>query len=304
MPPTPVSARTTRNSTKVPVATSTPEKPVTPGKPRYCTVCKQPRKGHPRQGCPQKAASSDSDSPTRSVADALNELNLASSDASEDSSTGEENSGEVDKKPRKPFTRMPGTLLTPTSSFMYSHASQSSYKDETPLDPDASFSSSIPHLGLSQLSNDDRIPGDSTPRARTPAGNRAAPPPAAATTTLARTRTLTGDERAAFTASLTHLAKATVYVLPTADVPAICDAAAARGLSTHALPLDHADTLLVVGHTTAAVEVLRYQVEAKMHALVPPPPPGRGVRTVSATAKALVVGAVGAAAAWSVLAFS
>ncbi|KAJ7167765.1 hypothetical protein C8R46DRAFT_1350710 [Mycena filopes] len=285
MPPTlrssPASARITRNSTKV----ATPEKPATPGKPRYCTSCKRPRKGHPREGCPYveedatRNNDASSDSPTRSVADALNELNLASVGADADESDEEDGGDAAEKKPRKPFTRMPGTLLTPTPSFMYSQASQSSScKDESPPAPDAS---------LSQLSDD--APGASTPRARTPT----APPDLV--------RTLTSGERTAFTASLTHLAKATVYVLPTPDVPAIRAAAAARGLSTRALPLDHADTLVVVGRTAAAVEVLRYQVEAKMHALVPPPPPGR---TISTTAKAVVVGAVGAAAAWSALAFS
>ncbi|KAJ7130942.1 hypothetical protein C8R46DRAFT_1362740 [Mycena filopes] len=290
MPPTlrssPASTRTTRNSTKV----ATPEKPATPGKPRYCTSCKRPRKGHPREGCPfveedaTRNNDASSDSPTRSVADALNELNLASVGADVDDTDEEDGGGAAEKKPRKPFTRMPGTLLTPTPSFMYSQASQSSScKDETPPAPDASFSS-IPYLGLSQLSDDaNPVPA----RARTP--------------THDLVRTLTSDERTAFTASLTHLAKATVYVLPTPDVPAICAAAAARGLSSCALPLDHADTLVVVGRTAAAVEVLRYQVEAKMHALVPPPPPGR---TISTTAKAVVVGAVGAAAAWSALAFS
>ncbi|KAJ7696832.1 hypothetical protein B0H17DRAFT_1053190 [Mycena rosella] len=297
MPPTlrssPAATRTTRNSTKSPVPT--PERSSTPGKPRYCTSCKRPRKGHPREGCPytdsENATQNDtvSDSPTRSVAAALDALNLAVADADTDVED------EPEMKPRRIFTRMPGTLLTPTSSFMYSQSSQlSSCKDETPPAAfDASFSSSAPYLGLSQLSDIDLPP---TPHAHTP--RPATPPRATAARPLART--LTSDERAAFTASLTHLAKATVYVLPTSDVPAICTAAANRGLSTRALALDHADTLVVVGRTAAAVEVLFYQIEAKMHALVPRPTGG----ILTAAGKALAVTAVGAAATWGALAFS
>ncbi|KAJ6560250.1 hypothetical protein B0H19DRAFT_1146926 [Mycena capillaripes] len=297
MPPTlrssPASTRTTRNSQKV----ATPERSLTPGKPRYCTSCKRPRKGHPREGCPFADESTENDtlseSPTRSVADALKELNL-------DTETVTDDEGEVDKKPRKPFTRMPGTLFTPTSSFMYSQPSQASCKDETPLAPDASFSSSIPYLGLSQLSDTHATADALTPRAHTPMDDRPPTPPPPTTRPLART--LTSEERTLFTASLAQLAKAAVYVLPTPDVPAICAAATVRGLSTRTLPLDHAETLLIVGHTAAAVEVLLYQVEAKMHALVPPPA-GRA-HPLSTAAKAAILGAVGAAAAWTALAFS
>ncbi|KAF7352272.1 hypothetical protein MVEN_01190900 [Mycena venus] len=293
MPPTlrssPAGTRTTQNSTKV----ATPEKSSTPGKPRYCTTCKRPRKGHPREGCPFAEESIQdetlSDSPTRSVADALNALDLAEQDATDDEGLDE-------KKPSKPFTRMPGTLLTPTPSFMYSQSSQVSCKTEMPPAPNASFSSSIPYLGLSQASA-----VAATPRARTPMDDRSVTPPPA---TRPLMRTLTSEERTAFTASLTHLAKAAVYVLPTLDVPAVCAAATERGLSTRTLPLDHADTLLVVGHTAAAVEVLVYQVEAKMHALVPKPPPAGRAPTLSTAAKAVMISAVGAAAAWSALAFS
>ncbi|KAJ7770981.1 hypothetical protein DFH07DRAFT_804408 [Mycena maculata] len=303
MPPTlrssPSATRTTRNSAKSPVPT--PEKPSTPGKPRYCTSCKRPRKGHPREGCPYvEEASQDetvSDSPTRSVADALNELNLAGAGVDADSTDDEEGGS---KKPIKTFTRMPGTLLTPTSSFMYSQSSQLSCKDESPPAGDASFSSSIPYLGLSQLSDADATACTPTSRALIPTNEDPAIIPPATTRPLLRT--LTSEERTAFTSSLTHLAKATVYVLPTADVPAISAAAAAHGLSVRTLPLDHADTLLVAGHTASAVDVLLYQVEAKMHALVPAPT-GR-THTLSTAAKAVVVGAVGAAAAWSALAFS
>ncbi|KAJ6615591.1 hypothetical protein B0H10DRAFT_2040054 [Mycena sp. CBHHK59/15] len=296
MPPvlrsSPASTRTTRNSTKSP--TPAPAKASTPSKPRYCTSCKRPRKGHPREGCPfAEDATQDealSDSPTRSVADALDALNLAAVD-------GEKEDEGRATRPRKPFTRMPGTLLTPTSSFMYSQSSQTSVcKDETPLaaDANASFSysqSSEPYLALSQLSD-----GAATLRAQTPTST---PPPPPQTRPLART--LTAEERAAFTTSLAHLAKATVYVLPAADVPAISAAAAGHGLCARELALDHADTLLVVGHTQTAVELLLYQVETKMHALVPRPEP-RSV--LSAAAKAIAVGAVGAVATFSVMAFS
>ncbi|KAJ7094398.1 hypothetical protein C8R44DRAFT_989753 [Mycena epipterygia] len=294
----PASTRNTRNSTKTLNPVPTPEKSSTPGKPRFCISCKRPRKGHPREGCPfaedatreQSETSTASDSPTRSVADALDALNLAVADADTDDEGGDM------KKPRKPFTRMPGTLLTPTPSFMYSESSQTSCKDESPPALDASFSSSIPpYLGLSQLS--DTAPA--TPRAHTPMDD--GPAIASAATTRPLTRTLTSEERIAFTTSLTHLAKAAVYVLPTADVPAICATATARGLSVRSLPLDYADTLLVIGHTAATVEVLLYQVEAKMHSLVPP---ATSSGTLSTAAKAMVVGAAGAAAAWSVLAFS
>ncbi|KAJ7506633.1 hypothetical protein B0H11DRAFT_1972149, partial [Mycena galericulata] len=287
MPPTlrssPAATRTTRSSTKSPAPS--PEKPSTPGKPRYCTSCKRPRKGHPREGCPyaEEVTQNEtlSESRTRSVADALDALDLTAVDVDDEQLEGAE------KKPMKTFIRMPGTLLTPTSSFMYSQSSQASCKDESPPARDASFASSVPYLGLSQLT--DTGDGHAT-------GNAILPP--AGPRPLART--LTSEERTAFTASLTHLAKAAVYVLPTPDVPAICAAAASHGLATRTLPLDHADTLLVVGHTAAAVKVLLYQVEAKMHALVPPPA-GR-TRTLSTAAKAVVVGAVGAAAAWSALA--
>ncbi|KAJ7682080.1 hypothetical protein DFH06DRAFT_1463923 [Mycena polygramma] len=293
MPPTlrssPAGTRVTRNSAKI----ATPEKPQTPGKPRYCTSCKRPRKGHPREGCPFIEQSTQtetlSDSPTRSVADALDALNLAGLDA--DAAT--DNEGYEEKKPRKPFTRMPGTLLTPTSSFMYSQSSQVSCKDSPPP-PDNSFS--IMYPDSSQISDLNATAGGLRPRSHTSMDSRPLTPPP-----RPLTRTLTSEERTAFTASLTQLAKAAVYVLPTADVPAICATAATRGLSTRTLPLDHADTLLVVGHTAAAVEVLLYQVETKMHALVPPPDQ---THVLSTTAKAMVVGAVGAAAAWSALAFS
>ncbi|KAJ7462010.1 hypothetical protein FB451DRAFT_1267479 [Mycena latifolia] len=286
MPPTlrssPAGTRTTRNSTKSPVPT--PDKKLsTPGKPRYCTSCKRPRKGHPREGCPfvEDGTQNDdtvSDSPTRSVAAALDALNLAVAETDTDT----DNEDEREKKPRKPFTRMPGTLLTPTTTFMYSESSQSTCKDETPPAFHASFASSAPYLGLSQLSDDVD-----------------APPLATTTATRPLARTLTSDERTAFTQSLTHLAKATVYVLHAPDVPAVCEAAATHGLTTRALPLDHADTLLVIGRTAAATEVLFYQIETKMRALVPP---REGI--LSTAAKALVVGTVGAAAAFGALAFS
>ncbi|KAJ7265415.1 hypothetical protein B0H12DRAFT_1100667 [Mycena haematopus] len=291
MPPTlrssPAGTRTTRNSTKV----ATPEKPTpsTPSTPRYCTSCKRPRKGHPRQGCPFAEPSIVNDSPTRSVADALDALSLADLDLDTSSSgvDGEFDEEVTEKKPRKPFTPMPGALLTTAPSWMYSQSSQVS-KAETPS-ADVSFSS-ISH-GHSQVS---------TLGAHAPAeSQRATPPPATPTRPL--TRTLTSEERTAFTTSLTHLAKATVFVLPTSDVAAICAAAAERGLSTRTLPLDHADTLLVVGHTATAVDVLVYQVEAKMHALVPKSPAATGSTKLGTAATAVVVGA---AAAWSALAFS
>ncbi|KAJ7369004.1 hypothetical protein DFH08DRAFT_832933 [Mycena albidolilacea] len=290
MPPTlrssPAGTRTTRSSPKV----ATPEKSSTPGKPRYCTSCKRPRKGHPREGCPFTEAPVQSDSPTRSVSRALDALSLAELD---EDTTGTGDEGAREKKPRKPFTRMPGTLLTPAPSWMFSQSSQASTcKDETPPALDASFSSSTPYLGLSQTSEVAAFPPTET--------QRVTPPPA----TRPLTRTLTREERTAFTTFLTHLAKAAVYVLPTPDVPDICAAATERGLATRTLPLDHADTLLVVGHTAAAVEVLVYQVEAKMHALVPKPPPAGRAGALSTAAKAVVVGAVGAVAAWSALAFS
>jgi hypothetical protein len=52
--------------------------------------------------------------------------------------------------------------------------------------------------------------------------------------------------------------------------------------------------------------VLCFQVAAKMHALVPPPGTPRSLLTTSLAASlaASLVGAAGAAAAWSVLAFS
>ncbi|KAF8182139.1 hypothetical protein K438DRAFT_1840375 [Mycena galopus ATCC 62051] len=280
MPPTlrssPAGTRITRNSTKV----ATPEQlPSTPGTPRYCTSCKRPRKGHPRKGCPFADPSILDDSPTRSVADTLDALDALSLAGPDDDAGVDE---EAQKKPRKRFTPMPGSLLTTAPSWMYSESSQAS-KEESPP-PDASFSSSIPYLGLSQTSYSTETQPVSS--------QRTTPPP-----TRPLMRTLTSEERAAFTTSLTHLAKATVYVLPASDVPAICAAAAERGLHTRTLPLDHADTLLIVGHTAAAVDVLVYQVEAKMHSLVPPPPQGT---TLSTAATAVAVGAV---AAWSALAF-
>jgi hypothetical protein len=217
----------------------------------------------------------------------LDTLSLAELDAD---TTGTDDEGE---KPRKPFTHMPGTLLTPAPSWMFSQSSQASTcQDETPPALDASFSASAPSLGLSQTSE---------VAASLPTETQCVTPPPAI---RPLTRTLTSEERTAFTTSLTHLAKAAVYILPTPDIPDIYVAATERGLATRTLPLDHADTLLVVGHTAAAVEVLVYQVEAKMHALVPKPPPAGRAGTLSTAAKAVVVGAVGAVAAWSALAFS
>ncbi|KAJ6515283.1 hypothetical protein C8R45DRAFT_1139411 [Mycena sanguinolenta] len=304
MPPTlrsagssPAGTRTTRNSTTK-VATPDSKPPSTPGTPRYCTSCKRPRKGHPRKGCP--FASNPSDSPTRSVADALDALSLADQDL--DALTDDEGVEEdlefkraTEKKSRKPFTPMPGALLTTAPSWMCSQSSQASTqvsKEETPL-LDASFS-----FSLSQTSFDSASFSGAHALVD---GQRASATPPPATPARPLTRTLTSEERTAFTTSLTHLAKATVYALPTSDVPAICAEAAARGLSTRTLPLDHADTLLVVGHTAAAVDVLVYQVETKMHALAATArkaPPGTSLGTA---ATAVVVGA---AAVWSALAFT
>ncbi|KAJ6536691.1 hypothetical protein DFH09DRAFT_1178499 [Mycena vulgaris] len=298
----PAATRTTRNSTK---SAPPPDlRSPTPRKPRCCTSCKRPRLGHPREGCPfaedatQNENTPASDSPTRSVAAALDALDLTEAEADSDEENAES------RKPRKPFTRMPGTLLTPTPS-MYSYSQSSQLcKDETPpAFKDASFassSSSIPYLGLSQLSE----PAAPTPRAESPMDDddsgRATPPPATATAIRPLIRTLTSDERAEFTASLSNLAKATVYVLPTPDVSAIRAAAAERALHTRELELDHADTLLVVGLTAEATAVLFYQVEAKMHALVPRT---TGKARATATRGALLLG-VGAAVTWSALAFS
>ncbi|KAK7063587.1 hypothetical protein R3P38DRAFT_2819276 [Favolaschia claudopus] len=300
MPPTlrssPAGTRTTRNSVKS--APVTPERTPTPGKPRYCTTCKRPRKGHPREGCPfADEESVQNDLPAGGVAAAMSALDITAGadDDDEAQATDEDVVATKEEKPRKTFTRMPGTLITPTPSFMFSE-SQASCKTEAQLVADeGSFSSSVPYLGLSQNSD---VAEGSRRRSRTPGD---APPPPPAPCGLSRTLTL--EERTSFTSSLSRLAKATVYVLPTPDVPAICGAAAKRGLITRTLPLDHADTLLVVGHTAAAVEVLVYQVEARMHALVPVAPKAKS-GTLSSTAKAMVIGTVGAVAAWSVLAFS
>ncbi|KAJ7784111.1 hypothetical protein B0H16DRAFT_1708852 [Mycena metata] len=101
---------------------------------------------------------------------------------------------------------MPSTLLTPISSFVYSHASQSSYKDETPPDPDASFSSSIPILVYHNSLTP--IPYPATrPRARVP-------------------RLVIAPCHTASTASLTH--RQSDRLRPPADVSAICNAVAAH----------------------------------------------------------------------------
>ncbi|KAJ7627302.1 hypothetical protein FB45DRAFT_921034 [Roridomyces roridus] len=286
--------RTTRNSTKTPV--STPERALTPSKPRYCATCKRPRKGHPREGCPfaddvaEEEGEDDvaqnepqADSPSRNVADALDALNLAMGDG--DGDTAPEDEGHRrPKKERKPFTRMPGTLVTPTPSFMYSQSSQASssaYKDESP-----------PYLGLSQVTEVDENMSRECPPMDTQDH---------VVTPLAPTRSLTLDERASFTSSLAHLTKAAVYVLSTPDVSPVCKSAASHGLFTCTLPFDHADMFVVVGHTEAAVEVLRYQVEAKMHSLVPKP---ARTKKLSETAKAAVFAAVGAVVVWGTLAFT
>ncbi|KAJ7214385.1 hypothetical protein GGX14DRAFT_696609 [Mycena pura] len=354
MPPTlrssPASQRTTRNSSKTPISTPEKHSTPTPGKARYCATCKRPRKGHPRTGCPftdeVDAGQPDGDvsqegSPTCTVADALDALNLTAADADIDSEGEEsfENAGsggtkggkkpfarmpgmlapepswmysessqtsstpestpemesiemKRERKPRTPVTPMPG-MLAPLPSWIYSQSSQVSCKDESPPSPDASFSSaSSPYLGLSQLTECDDVPSQCVP-------DCVPPPPDPAPHTRSLARTLTEGERAAFTASLAHLAKAAVFVLPAADAPSAAAAAMDRGLSARLLQLDHADVLLIVGHTEGAVAVLEHQVEAKMHALVPPTQGALG-----AAAKAVLIGAVGAVAAWGALAFA
>ncbi|KAJ7131669.1 hypothetical protein C8R43DRAFT_1024232 [Mycena crocata] len=301
---TPSPRRITRNSTKSPglaLENSPGNSPTPSRKPPHCATCGKPRKGHPRNGCPfakdGNQRETGSKSPTRNVSDALSALNLAANADTDDETehtTQDGGFGAGAKKAGRLFTRMPGTLLTPTSSFMYSQSSQASCKDESPSALGASQSFD-PYLGLSQLSDTGATTGDLTPRADSPD-----PPRATATRPL--TRTLTSKERTEFTASLTNLTKATVYVLPAVDVPAICASATACGLSTRTLPLDHADALVVVGRTAAAVEVLFYQVEAKMHALVPPLPASGGALKMAV--RTLFVTTAGAAAAWGVLAFS
>ncbi|CAK5275150.1 unnamed protein product, partial [Mycena citricolor] len=289
----PVSLRTTRNSAKSPLPT--PEKASTPSKPRVCSQCKRPRKGHPREGCPfvdseSPAGESFFDSPTRLVSDALQSLNLSPS------AVGSEVEVET-LVTRRPFTKMPGTLLSPSSSFVCSQISL--------------FKNEIDEPVLSQVS-DMATDGSATPRAMTPTDDaEELLAPSSPTLTECNltsscprplTRTLTHAEHDSFIASLSSLTKATIYVISTPDVPVIIAAATFHGLCTRTMPLDHADTIVVVGRTDSAVDVLLNQIETKMHALVPVPQ-GRSL-ALSAAAKTMVIGAVGAVAAWGALAFT
>ncbi|KAJ7163402.1 hypothetical protein C8R43DRAFT_1123015 [Mycena crocata] len=296
MPTPPGSRRTIHKSSEF-----TPETSPTSRKAPRCSVCKLLRKGHPRNRCPYaeevNQGKTEPESPTRNVADALR-LTLAADTGDERdgvAAAGDEVSAGTKKNRR--ITLIPGTLLTSTTSLLHSQFSNPSRKEESPPALGSQFISSYisePYPNPTQLFDTGLTAGDSTPR--TP---RAESPMDATTRFL--TRTLPYDESTQFAASLARLTKASVYVLPAADISAICATAAACGLSTRTLPFNHTDGLVIVGQTTAAVEVLFYQVEAGMHALVPPLPASSSALKMAA--QTLFVTAAGAAAAWVLLAF-
>ncbi|KAF7289748.1 hypothetical protein MIND_01348400 [Mycena indigotica] len=254
---TPVTQRTTRNSNKTPLATPEVVNFSSPSStPRRCSTCKQPRKGHPRSGCPF--------GPETGMTEKLGALDLSVVDDDDDDDETEVEEGVPQGKERTKKSQrvaMPGTL-GPIPSWVLS---QSSCKSED----------SISSLDVA------------------PPTSQECPRPLARAPSIA--------EREVFTSSLTSLAKATVYVLPTEDAAEIALKASQRGLSTRQLDLDHEDALLLIGQTQAAVAVLEKQVQIKMHSLVPKNPQNGVIATAT---KGLIVGAVGAVAAWGALAFA
>ncbi|KAJ7050355.1 hypothetical protein C8F01DRAFT_691237 [Mycena amicta] len=274
MPGTPASQRTTRNSNK---GQNQPPEPTST--PRRCTTCKRPRKGHPRSGCPFGEAEDSEKSP--GVTEKLSALDLSAvdSDDTDTDDTEKEDSEKEKEKETKAKARvaMPGTL-GPMPTWILSQSSKSSgesFKEEA-----------LPNAASSSLSSSQRSDLDLATDVPRPL-----------------TRTPSVVEREVFTTSLASLAKAAVYVLPTQDVSVASQEALARGLFVRRLSLDHVDTLLFVGQTDAAVAVLENQVQNKMHSLVPKNG-DKGPRMLAKATKGLVVGAVGAVAAWGALAFA
>ncbi|KAF7289754.1 hypothetical protein MIND_01349000 [Mycena indigotica] len=249
----PVTQRTTRNSNKTPLATPDAINSSPGSTPRRCSTCKQPRKGHPRSGCPF--------GPETGMTEKLGALDLSVVDDDDETEVEEGVPQGKERAKKSQRVAMPGTL-GPVPSWVLS---QSSCKSED----------SISSLDVA--------------------------PPTSQECPRPLTRTPSIVEREAFTSSLASLTKATIYVLPTEDAAEIALKASKRGLSTRQLGLDHADTLLLIGQTEAAVAVLEKQVQNKMHSLVPKNTQNGVIATAT---KGLIVGAVGAVAAWGALAFA
>ncbi|KAJ7050363.1 hypothetical protein C8F01DRAFT_1377779 [Mycena amicta] len=278
MPGTPASQRTTRNSNK-----SQNQPPEPTSTPRRCTTCKRPRKGHPRSGCPFGEAEDAEKSP--GVTEKLSALDLSAVDSDDtDTDNTEKEDTEKEKETKaKARVAMPGTL-GPMPTWILSQSSKGwgeSFKEEALPKEDSSSLSSIAVAPASSQRSDSDATDVPRPLTRTPSV----------------------VEREVFTTSLASLAKAAVYVLPTQDVPVASHEALARGLFVRRLSLDHVDSLLFVGQTDAAVAVLENQVQNKMHSLVPKNA-DKGPGTLAKASKGLVVGAVGAVAAWGALAFA
>ncbi|KAF7300769.1 hypothetical protein MKEN_01302100 [Mycena kentingensis (nom. inval.)] len=267
MPPTLRSAPTTPNQRTTRNSNKVALADATPEpSPRSCTKCKRPRKGHPRSGCP--FSDGDGGGPgSPGVMKRLEALDLSADDLDSGEDT-EPEAGEGEATPtekgKKEKTKTPRVSMPGT------------------LGP-------LPTWILSQSQASVSVKAEDIPRieslslASIPLSE---PAPAEAA-------------RIEFTTSLADLARAVVYVLPTSSAASAAAEALTFGLFVRQLPLDHTDTFLLVGKTDASVAVLEKQVETKMHALVP-----KDAQAGPGAAKGIVLGAVGAVAAWGALAFA
>ncbi|KAL0950091.1 hypothetical protein HGRIS_010092 [Hohenbuehelia grisea] len=217
--------------------------------------------------------------------------------AANGSGTTEESS--VDRKPRSPAGRMPCTLVTPSPSVsLLSIASQgpttgsaASKSDSDPASSDLSSSiSSLP----SQVSS-----------------------ASTASTTRPLSRTMSMEQRDAFLDRVNEAARATIYTLPTADVPTIQESATAVGYFSRVIEMpvrlengkkgksaaseEDDESWLILGRTERAVQRLYDSVQEDLRARDGQAKPRRTSGIGAAAAGGAVIGAV---ATFTGLAFS
>ena len=311
----------------------------TPRKTPQCTKCKRPRAGHPRQGCPYvdsplgAGSSAPNTQGPENITDALESMQIASprdcdenvkatvhnrrlrrssaqanlipadtlaslstnsseivarllqpgmfdNDTSEDEEGGGKRKTVVrwqetilatptrSKGKNKIFPRspMPGTLTTPSPESSYQSMHTSFQKQESPV--------------------------------RTTNASTSNPRPLA--------RSMSAEQREIFIDELNHASKATVYVLPKADVPAVQQSAAKLQFHTRVVmnqDKHDLDGLLIVGRDEKAVQALvdKVELESKKQDVVQEGHPTRGGGRLQAAAGGAVVGAM---ATFTGLAFS
>ncbi|VDB97102.1 unnamed protein product [Peniophora sp. CBMAI 1063] len=247
-------------TTRASLAPTTPQKPIskTPStspegrKTPHCQICKKPRKGHPRQGCPNQPPADealDAPAPDLRLANALSSLRIGSEERNATPSVTPTSNSAVAKDPfskakiRKEQGRiMPGTLLQPTDSLLVT-------------DPP-----SLPSSQRTEIWNPDEPEEGSKPL--TEPSSLAQQPTAHSSRSLIRSASMNARED--FLEDLDRVAArvpVSVYIVPAADVEQLQSSAKKVGFRTATVIPENGtrkdEAILVIGTEDTAVGDVR-----------------------------------------------